>query len=188
MFSRLFGKSKAASEEINDDEAISIHWSQLWPELGLVRTLSIHSSTVVEPLAGSPLKDNADVSRHGMFGKWSQDIKFQPETVGDVGIRLHALPRKYDHTGNPDLTNCIGLIVLKNPRSSRLMVMLWDYEFGYGVHKDSPENLHGEPVVQKYREKSRSFYFADFSGVTGTLSLSNMNWMRPSVEMISLGI
>jgi hypothetical protein len=188
MFGRLFGKGKADQQKVEDDEAVSVHWSQLWPDLGRRRSIRLNTQSLVEPTQGARLKDDAAVCRYGMFARWPLGTNFEPEPIGDVGIRLHALPRKYDHTGKPDLTNCIGLIVLKNPRANGFWTMLYDYQYGLAVFKGSPENIHGEPVAQKYREKSRSFYFAQYNDQIGMLELENMNWAPPANERITLGV
>lgn len=184
MLSWLFGKKQKNEEMESDDEATSVHWGRLWPTLGDCRFVTLTGKSVQEPEANASLRDGAEVSRYSMFEKWPIGTNFQPEPVGDVGIRLHALPRKFDHTGKSDLTNCIGFIVLKNSKAEGYWVMLYDYEYGYGVHKGSPENLNGEPVVQRYQEKNRSFYFTKFDMLNGTLSLGNMNWKFPAIEKI----
>lgn len=187
IFDRLFGKDKSHQPKVEDDEAVSVHWSRLWPDLGRLGLIGIDSYSLTEPLGGVALKDNASVCRYGMFTRWPDGVVFEPEPIGEVGMRLHALPRRYDHTGKPDLTNCIGLVVLRNPRADCFWVMLYDYQYGLSVHKGSAENIHGEPVTQRYREKSRSFYIAAYSDGIGALSLRNMNWAPPAIEMIVLG-
>lgn len=188
MFRKLFGKGSSNQQQVGDDEAVSVHWSQLWTDLGRLRSICLRAQSLTVPHHGSRLKDDASVCRYGMFSRWPIGTAFEPEPIGEVGIRLHALPKKYDHTGKADLTNCIGLIVLKNPRETGLWVMLYDYEYGLTVFKGSPENIHGEPVTQRYREKSRSFYYARYSTNDEALELQNMNWMAPAIEKLLLGV
>ncbi len=188
MLNWLFGKKKDEQEQLQDDEAVSIDWRQVCPALGTCQHITLTSTAAQNPKAGDPLKDGAEVSRYAMFGKWPAGTRFQPEVVGGDGIRLHALPRKRDHTGKPDLTNCIGLIFLKNPKAGGIWAMLYDYAYGYGVHKGSPENLHGEPVTQRYKEGERSFYFAKLSSAKDSIFLENMNWQYPAFENITLDL
>lgn len=185
MLQWLFGKSKTkVAEPETEDDAISISWSVAWPDLRSASGLVIAQYELSEPMKDQPLPDDAQVSREGMFKAWPIGTNFQFEYIGTDQIRLHALPRRYDHTNKPDLTNALSLIPLKGKTGSLLCVISFDY--GYGVHHGSPENLHGERVVQRYVERDRSFYRNIPPSPNGVISATNINWPTGAKESFIL--